>query len=91
MKYLAIEVAKSATTDLFVEVPDDFDEKQFMRGLHRKELGRIARETTNEWEWDDFGWDDSLEIIEVKVVEESEAKQFKIGTLCEAANPVRPE
>ena len=27
----------------------------------------------------------------VSNLEESEAKQFKIGTLCEAANPVRPE
>lgn len=81
MKYLKLEVTKEAVTDLYVEVPDDFDDKTIMRGVHRKELGQIARDTTDSFDWDEHGWEESLEVHGVAVVDEKEAKQFRVGTL----------
>ena len=82
MKFLKIGVTRTSSTDLYVEVPDDLDPFDFLRGKHLQDLQRIARETApNDHEWDYYDWQLSVEAQEVDVVEEAEARQFAVGVL----------
>lgn len=81
MKYLKVEVTRQSSTDLFVEVPDDFDPALMLRDKYRKQLGRIAMETTDRLDWDDYEWENTVEAHGVKVVSEKEASDYMIGTL----------
>ena len=80
-KFLKVGVTKTFSTDLYVEVPDDFDPVSIMRASHRDVIGTIAMETTDRSDWDEFEWEKTVEACEVMVVPESEASQFMVGRL----------
>ncbi len=80
-KFLKVGITKTLSTDLYVEVPDDFDPWSIMRASHRAELGVIAMETTDRSDWDEFEWEKTVEACEAMVVPESEASQFMVSRL----------
>lgn len=80
-KFLKVGVTKTLSAYLYVEVPDDFDLGTIMRASHRAELGKIALETTDRSDWDEFEWEKTIEACQAKVVSESEASQFMVGRL----------
>lgn len=87
MKFLKVGVTRESSTDLYVEVPDDFDPAAIMRASYRDEVSTIAAETTDGTDWDDVDWHKSVEVHEVAVVTESEAKQFMVGRLRGVGSP----
>lgn len=80
MKYARLIVTRTESTELYVEVPDDFDINQMIRNEHAKEVARIAAETTDSFDWDKSEWEDTVEVQSVKEVKEAEAKQYLMGT-----------
>ena len=81
MKYLKVGVTRESSTDLYIEVPDDFDPMSILRASHRNEIGLIAAQTTDDSDWDQFEWEKTVEAHEVTEVTEAEATQFIVGTL----------
>lgn len=81
MKFLKLGVIRQSSTDLYVEVPDDFDPVEILRSKHQEAVGKIAFETTDSTDWDDFEWEKDVEVCSVEPVSESEARQFTVGRL----------
>ena len=61
-----------------------------MRSKHQEAVGKIAYDTTDSMDWDDFEWQKDVEVHEVAVVSESEARQFAVGRLNLVARPTTP-
>lgn len=80
-KFLKVSVRKVLTTDLYVEVPDDFRPEDVRNQQYRPQLGEIAMGTIAECEWDDCDWWRTLAIQDVSEVTEEEAKLFETGRL----------
>lgn len=81
MKYLKLEITRTEGTDIYVKVPDDFDHNALIRAEHAGKIGRIAKETVMNGEWDNYGWEENIEVQSIKVVPESEATQYAVGEL----------
>ena len=81
MKTFKVSVTKTLTTDIYIQVPDDFDVRDFMRAEYQGELGRIALETTEDYDWDEFEWEKSVEAVHVTPATVGEASDYKVGEL----------
>ena len=46
------------------------------KGRNYKTIGKAAKETTFESDWDDYGWEHTVEVQGVAVVKEKEALQY---------------
>lgn len=80
--FLKVEVTRTESTELYVEVPDDFDHSQLMRHEYQKELARIADETTHDsLDWDNSEWEETVEVQSISKVSEDQAKQYTCGKL----------
>jgi len=79
MKYLKVQVARKAWTDLYVSVPDSFQKDDLRKWIYRDKVAKIAIETTNNSDWDGFGWEEDMEINVIQEVDEAEAKLFSVG------------
>ncbi len=72
-KFLEVEVTRQQGTTVYIEVPDDFDP---VSARHHVKLAAIH--TVGRHEWDDDGWENTVELESVKVVtEEEEYKVYK--------------
>ena len=80
-KFLKVSVTRAESTLLYVEVPDDFDPCMIFRDRYGEELGRIALETTDRSDWDEYEWEKTVEAQEVVSVDAETANQFMVGTL----------
>lgn len=41
-------------------------------------IGRAAKQTTTDWDWDNYGWEQDVEVQGYKPVEASEAEEYRI-------------
>ena len=80
-KFLRVCVTRTESTELYVSVPDGFNNGDLMGGKYQAEIGRIAAETTDSMDWDVSEWEDTVEVQSVADVEEDEAKQYMWGEL----------
>jgi hypothetical protein len=78
-KYVKLELTRSERTDIYIKLPDDFDESGLIHHKHQEAIAEIADDTTDRFDWDNSGWLDSVEVQSVTLVEESEAKQYCCG------------
>lgn len=76
-KYLEVEVTRVEGTTLYLKVPWNFDVKTLRRSSGNKILIDACKETVGDYDWDDFGWEDTLEVQSVKSVEEKEATAYE--------------
>lgn len=81
MKYLKLEVTRESGTELYIEVPDDFNIDAIGHQRFKEEIGRIAAETTDDSDWEDWEWEKDVTVQSVKVVRKEEAEQYCIGTM----------
>lgn len=81
MKYFKASVTKQLTTDIYIEVPDDFNGVELLRSKYRDEIGRIAFDTTDDGDWDAYGLEHAVECNCAKEVSEEEANSFSVGIL----------
>lgn len=81
MKFLKVQVARKAWTDLYVSVPDSFQKDDLRKWMYRDKVAKIAAETTNSSEWDEYGWEEDLEINTIQEVDEIEAIAFSVGEI----------
>lgn len=79
MAFLKVAVTRSSSTDLYIEVPDDFNSSHVMMRKNQQILGEIARVTTDDIDWEDIGWEETVEAHSVVRVTEAEAKQYQVG------------
>lgn len=80
-KFVRVCVTRTESTELYVSVPDDFNNGDLMGGKYKEEIGRIAAETTDSMDWDVSEWEDTVEVQSVADVEEKEADQYMWGEL----------
>lgn len=78
---MKVTVTRSESTELYVEVPDDFEQGELLRNKYQSEMGRIAMETTDSSDWDKYRWSETVEVQAVVDVDAWIADQFMIGTL----------
>lgn len=87
MKYLKVEVTRTESTELYIEVPDEFDGATIMHQSFQERIGKIAMETTDSMDWDNYGWEENIEVQSVKTVSKDEAEQYMVGTLVDRGAP----
>lgn len=80
MAFLKVAVTRSSSTDLYIEVPDDFAAPHVMMRKNQQILGEIARFTTDDADWEDIGWEETVEAHSVVRVTEAEARGYQVGT-----------
>lgn len=83
-KYLKVGITRLVGTELYIEVPDDFEPSEIMNREHFKELARIASETASDSDWDnEEPLEETIEVCSVGVVSKAESDQYATGTLKE--------
>ena len=70
--YYRVSVIKKSYTDVYIRVPKG-EEITFR---DRKLIKEATVKTTTDYDWDDFGWEDDLDVDEVEKVSEKEATQY---------------
>jgi hypothetical protein len=73
-EYLRVEVTRTSTTDLFLKVPKGWRPS----GRDSKILGRAAKETTDDSDWDSWRWEDTVEAQGHAVVDADEAELYAV-------------
>jgi hypothetical protein len=79
MKYLRIVVTKTSASELYVEVHDDFNERDF-KSINKIPLREAILETIDRDDWDS-DHDSEFELEKVSVVKEDEAKMYPLFKL----------
>ena len=80
-RLLKVTVTRTSSTDLYIEVPDDFPVVEILQNKYQTELERIALETTDRSDWDEYEWEKTVEAQEVAVADPCDVDQFMQGTL----------
>jgi hypothetical protein len=83
MPFARLVVTRTESTELYIEVPEGFDAKSLIRMEYQQEVGRIAEETTEGYDWDKSEWIDTVDVQSVSLVSEEEAKKYQCGKLSE--------
>jgi len=78
-KFIEIEVTKVLGTTLFLKVPKSWTYKN----ICIKDLVRAINQDISDSDWDDCGWEQTLEWESIKEVSENEAKQYSVYDLTE--------
>lgn len=73
-EYLCVEVTRSESTDLYLKVPKGWRPS----GRDHVMIGRAAKQTTTDSDWDNYGWEQDVEVQGYKPVEASEAEEYRI-------------
>ena len=76
-----VAVTKTLPSRIYVQVPDDFNVRDFMNPKYQSELGRIAFETTDGCDWDEFEWESSVQAVQVTPATEEEVSDYEVGVL----------
>lgn len=73
-EYYKIETIKKSFTDVYIKVPTG-------RKIEFRDtvlVGRAAKKTINDYEWDDWGWENDVEINSIEKVTEEDAEIYSI-------------
>jgi hypothetical protein len=73
-EFLRVEVTRTQSTELYLKVPNGWRP----RGRDYKILGKAAKETTDRSDWDDYQWENTVEMQSCSVCQEKEATQFRL-------------
>jgi hypothetical protein len=73
-EYIQVQVIRSESTDLYLKVPKGWRPS----GRNRKLLGVAAKETTSDFDWDNFGWENDIDVQGYKPVDAKEAELYKV-------------
>lgn len=79
--FIELKVVKKAHSLVYVEVPDGTNLKDLWHAVNYKAIGRIAEDTVGDYDWDDYGWEEDIDVIGIKQVSEEEATQFEYGKM----------
>lgn len=71
--YYLVEVAKKSHTEVYIRVPKG--EKVTFRD--KKLIKDATVKTVKEYDWDDYRWEDDLEINGISLIDEEEAIEYK--------------
>jgi hypothetical protein len=74
-KYLEVEVTRTEGSTLYLKVPGNFDHTKLRRDRD-KILVKACKETLDDYDWDNNGWELDLEVQSVKEVTEKIAGQY---------------
>lgn len=73
-EFLRVEVTRAQGTELYIKVPKGWRPT----GRNSRVLGKAAKETTERSDWDDYGWEQTVEMQSCAVVDEKEARAFAL-------------
>ena len=73
-KYLEVEVTRTEGTTVYLKVPYAFDRKKLSTEL----LAKACKETCDEYDWDNTGWEHDVEWQSVKEVPEKDATAYNV-------------
>jgi hypothetical protein len=73
-EYICVEVTRTEITALYLKVPKDWRPS----GKDYKMMGRAAKETTSDSDWDNYGWENDVELQGHKPVDAKEAEQYRV-------------
>lgn len=71
--YIKVDVARLSHTDIYLKVPKNWNPNR-----NRKLLGQAAYETTKDYDWDSFGWENNLEVNGWSVVKKEESERYLV-------------
>ncbi len=77
-EYICVEVTRTESTDLYLKVPKGWRPT----GRDYKLMGRAAKKTTRDGDWDNYGWENDVEVQGHKPVDAKEAEQFQTFDAC---------
>lgn len=81
MKWLKIHVTRETFTDLYAQVPDDFELAEIGRSKYSDAIVRLARDTTESMDWCEWEWPNSVRVVDAVFVPENDARDYAWGTL----------
>ena len=73
-EYLRVEVTRTETTELYLKVPKGWKPT----GRESKMLGRAAKATADDSDWENYRWEDTVEAQGHAVVDADEAELYKV-------------
>ena len=73
-EFLRVEVTRAQGTELYMKVPKGWRPT----GRNSRVLGKAAAETTGRSDWDDYGWEQTVEMQSYSVVNEKEARGYML-------------
>lgn len=73
-EYIEVKVSRSEVTSVFLKVPKGWKPQ----GKDYKLIGRAAKETTEDCDWDNWLWEQNVDIISVKPATEGEALSYSV-------------
>lgn len=73
-EYLRLEIVRNESTDLYLKVPKGWRPK----GKDYKLVGKAAKETVSDYDWDNYGRENNVEIQSCVSVEADEAELYTI-------------
>lgn len=76
-EYIRVEVTRTESTSLYLKVPKGWRPS----GIYRELMGHAAKETTTKADWDNSGWESSVEAQGHKLVDAEEAEQYQVFDL----------
>lgn len=76
-EFLRVEVSRKQYATLYLKVPKGWRPK----GKDRKILEEAAKETVDNYDWDDFGWEFTIEMESWKTCDEREATSYSFFTI----------
>jgi hypothetical protein len=74
-KFFKLSVSRSETTDVYLKCNDLMTPRDAMRC---PDIGEACHETTDDTDWDNFGWEHDVEVHGCVEVSEEEANQFQV-------------
>jgi hypothetical protein len=72
-EYLLVEVSRSESTELYLKVPKGWRPS----GRDSRLLGKAASDTTRDSDWDNYGWEQCVEVQGCQLVDAKEAEQYQ--------------
>jgi hypothetical protein len=73
-EYIEVEVSRSEVTSVFLKVPKGWKPS----GKDYKLIGRAAKETTEDSDWDKWLWEQNVDIIRCKPATEKDALSYSV-------------
>ena len=67
--YYKVEVTKKSYTDVYIKVPKG----ETVTFKDRKLIKEATVKTVTKYDWEEYGWEDDLDVDEVEKVSETEA------------------
>jgi hypothetical protein len=70
--YYKIAITKKSYTDVYIRVPRG----EVVSFHHRKLIKEATLKTITKYDWDDFGWENDLDVDGLSKVSEKEATEY---------------